>query len=333
MLPPRPLVLGDNNVWPLPLAESDGGGWLLIDAGLDYDEGASIDSWDVLVEQARAQGVQPEAVRVVVVTHEHIDHAGLAARWAALGARIVVGRAGIETLVLGGEANERQREPRFADLKRHGAPEEALSVWRAQRRPRALRWEPCPYGAIAAAEDCDAFRLADGTTLSLLMVPGHTPGNLVAFIPETGDLFSGDTVIPTTIPTAGLHFPGAVLGDPDAPRWPSLPPFLRSIATLRALAVTRIYPGHGEVIEEPGRYLDRFEAHHARRARQVRAALTGGTPTAFELTRKVYPRLPAERLMQAMTEVLGHLDLLAEDASVEAIDSGGVTRWRTTRDQ
>ncbi|MQC48336.1 MAG: MBL fold metallo-hydrolase, partial [Chloroflexi bacterium] len=302
------------------------------DAGLDYDEGAGIDSWGALMAQARAQGIEPEAVRVVIITHEHIDHAGLAARWAKAGARIVVGRSGIETLVLGAEANERQREPRFADLTRHGAPDDMIEVWRAQRRPRALRWAPCPPEALAAAEDCDPFHLAGGVTLSLLMAPGHTPGNLVAYVPETGSLFSGDTVIPTTIPTAGLHYPGAVFGDEAAGRWPSLPPFLRSVAALRALAPDWIYPGHGEIIERPEVYLDRFEQHHLRRAQLVCRALGDESRSAFEITRKVFPRLPAERLMQAMTEVLGHLDLLAEASAVDAVTNDGATRWRLSGD-
>jgi glyoxylase-like metal-dependent hydrolase (beta-lactamase superfamily II) len=149
---PTPLVLGDNNVWPLRLHESEGGGWLLIDAGLDYapdsDDGAAVTSWDVLLEQARAQGIEPGDVRAVLVTHEHIDHAGLAYRWAALGARIIAGRAGLPWLALGAEANERQREPRFTDLRRHGAPDAVIETWRAIRRPRALRWEPCPEGGL-----------------------------------------------------------------------------------------------------------------------------------------------------------------------------------------
>ena len=78
------LVLGDNNVWPYRL---EGGGWLLVDAGLDYVEGG-VSSWEALLAQARAVGCEPEDVRAVVVTHEHIDHAGLAARWAQHGAAI-----------------------------------------------------------------------------------------------------------------------------------------------------------------------------------------------------------------------------------------------------
>src|SRR5690606_13093036 len=115
-----------------------------------------------------------------------------------------------------------------------------------------------------AVDDGATFGLADGGTLRVLAAPGHTPGNLVAFIeggPHEGTLFSGDTLLPTTIPTPGLHFPEGA----DRPRWPSLPPFLDSVARLRGLSVRRILPGHGEAVDEPGRLFARFEAHHAKR--------------------------------------------------------------------
>lgn len=328
---PPQLVLGDNNVWPLRLDASEGGGWLLVDAGFDAPVG-EVSTWEVLVEQALRAGVTPEDVRVVVVTHEHVDHAGLTARWAALGARIVVGRAGVRMLTLGRAGNELLREARTAELRRHGTPEGVLDALRGVQPTRALRWEPCPKDAVDAAEDRETFRLADGRTLRLIPAPGHTPGNLVALIEESRELFSGDTLIPTTIPTSGLHFPGLIEGaetPEEARRWPSLPPFLRSVAAIRALDLARVFPGHGEVIEEPSVYLDRFEGHHARRAEKVRAALAeAGEATAFEVVRAVFRRLPDERLGQAMTEVLGHLDLLAER---EAVECGGTpVRWRLT---
>lgn len=326
-------VLGDNNVWALRLDASEGGGWLLVDAGWDAEiEG--VPSWEVLVAQARAAGVTPEDVRAVVVTHEHIDHAGLAARWADLGARIVVGRAGMATLALGREANERVRDARIEEYRRHGAPSEVLDALRGIHPTRAIRWPPCPEDALDAAEEQEPFRLADGRTLRLIPAPGHTPGNLVALIEETRELFSGDTVIPTTIPTAGLHFPGLIEGNEPA-RWPSLPSFLRSVAAIRALGVSRIYPGHGDVIEAPEVYLDRFETHHARRGAKVQAALVeAGEATAFELVRAMFRRLPDERLGQAMTEVLGHLDLLEErGAAVRLGGADGLVRWRLTSER
>ncbi len=325
-------VLGDNNVWPLRLDASEGGGWLLVDAGADYRAGDPASWWDVLAEQARAAGVRPEDVRAVLVTHEHFDHAGLSARWGALGARVLAGPAALPSLALGFEAYERQRRPRMADLERHGAPADLLALWASRRPTAAWQWDACPEDALDAVEDGTTFCLDEGRTLRVVAAPGHTPGNLVALIEDTRELFSGDTVIPTTIPTPGLHFPGAVAGDPEAPRWPSLPPFLRSIAAIRRRGVTRVFPGHGYIIETPAVYLDRFEAHHARRGAKVRAALAeAGEATAYDVVRTIFPRLTEHRVFQAMTEVLGHLDLLAERGEVEC--RGLPVRWRLTSDR
>jgi hypothetical protein len=95
--------------------------------------------------------------------------------------------------------------------------------------------------------------------------------------------------------------------------------------------VPRVYPGHGDVIEEPSVYLDRFEGHHARRGAKVRTHLAGHPRiTAFEVVKGIFPRLPDARLGQAMTEVLGHLDLLEERGEalrVEHTVGGGLARW------
>jgi len=310
MIPALPL---DTNVlYPLRLAE---GGWLLVDAGPDY-EGA----WEDLEALGRAHGVEPGEVRNVLLTHGHIDHAGLAHRWAALGARVLVGSADLEA-VRGGEAwSAARREARREELLRQGCPPDVLDAMIARPR-RRLRWNGCTE--VEAVEDGATFALADGGTLRVLAAPGHTPGNLVAFIeggPHDGTLFSGDTLLPTTIPTPGLHFPEGS----DGPRWPSLPPFLDSVARLRTLPVRRILAGHGEAVDEPERLLARFEAHHAKRAAQVRALLEDRPDTAYGIARRLFPRLPPVRLGQAMVEVIGHIDVLA--ASGEAAVEGGISK-------
>ena len=322
---PSPIRIADNNLWPLSLAT---GGMLLLDAGWEQD--GDVEAWGSIETQAAGLGFSVRDVRLVVVTHEHIDHAGLAARWAREGARIVAGRAGVAALAAGLDGLRAQRQARAAELARQGAPAEVVAGLLGTRTAQQ-RWEPCPLDAIDAAEDSGPWALAGGRALSLVAAPGHTPGNLVAVIERLDglDLCSGDTLLPTTIPTPGLHFPGALDGDPT--RWPSLPQFLRSVASLRALPVTRILPGHGEVVDEPSRLFAQFEAHHARRGARVRGALAAaGTATAFEVTRAVFPRLPDARIGQAMTETIGHLDLLAEqgEARFEVRDDGAQIVWR-----
>ena len=338
-------------MWPFRLED---GGWLLVDAGIDYLEDC-VSSWEVLVEQARAIGCAPENVRAVVVTHEHIDHAGLAARWAGQGAAIIAMRAAISMLIAGRAGYEAIRERRLIELRRHGCPEDVLhAISKAQRAhdTHRLGWQGCAPGVLVEARDGDTFALAEGRTLHLIAAPGHTPGNLVAFVTDEagsrrGDLCSGDTLLPTTVPTPGLQFPaiadliaeiGHTPGDirpgtfEEAVRWPSLPAFLRSVERLGALDVRRILPGHGEVVHDPARLFAQFTDHHARRSRRAVAHLQraeAAGDTAYGLVRGLFPRLPAARIGQAMTEMIGHLDLLLErQEAVQELGADGLLRTR-----
>jgi len=262
------------------------------------------------------------------VTHAHLDHAGLAYCWADAGATILTGAADRSAIAHGQASRDAQRALQLADLRRHGCPADILDGIRSPRgrHPAGLQWAPCP--ADATQDAAAAYELAGDRTLQVIDAPGHTPGNVVAFIPETGDLFSGDTILPTTIPTPGMHYPQAIEGVPDAPRWPSLPPFIASVAKLRELPVQRVHPGHGELVEDPARLFDRFQHHHARRARRVRATLEDGPLSAYEVAKRMFPRLPTRRLGQAITEALGHLDLLRDQGAAEELRDGDAIRYR-----
>ena len=185
---------------------------------------------------------------------------------------------------------------------------------------------------LEPAEGC-RFELASGGTIEVLAAPGHTPGNVVAWNAERGELYTGDTLLPTTIPTPGLHFPtvfrdgfgeGVATAGANAKRWPSLPPFLDSVAALAELPVARILPGHGDAVEDPRALFDRFAEHHARRARRIVAALEAGPATAYEVSRTLFRRLPGQRIGQAMTEVIGHLDVLTDAGRGRIVESAPV---------
>ena len=328
---PGLITLGDNVLYALPL---DGGGVLLIDAGPDFDdpeaeERLGRDTWTQAVAQASTHGIAPSEVRYVLVTHAHIDHAGLAHRWAAEGATIVAGSPDVPALRSGLESNEQQRVPQLEELRRHGAPHELVARYAVRRRRPAarrrvsMRWEPCPPDAIEGVLPVvpRTFDLEGGATLRALPSSGHTPGNLVGYVEATGDLYSGDTLLPKTIPTPGLHFPrGSGDRGPKVGRWPSLPSFLRSVAKLRALDVRRILPGHGSVVDDADRLFNRFNIHHERRSRRIRALLAERPDSAYGLVRRLFPHLPDDRVWQAMTEMIGHLDVLEEEFAALALE-------------
>lgn len=325
LIAPR-ILLGGNVLYPLALRD---GGVFLIDAGPDIAgaDGAE-DSWTLLDTQLAAHGIEVGDVRYALVTHAHLDHAGLAYRWAGLGTTVLAGAADVPAIALGQASRDAQRALQLTDLSRHGCPDDVIEGMRSPRGPHpyGLRWEPCPRDALEAAQS--AYDLADGRTLQVIDAPGHTPGNLVAFIHETGELFSGDTILPTTVPTPGMHYPEAIEGIEDAQRWPSLPPFIASVAKLRDLPVQRILPAHGEIVDEPERLFGRFEEHHARRARRVRAALGDGPLTAYQVAKRMFPRIPPRRLGQAITEVLGHLDLLRLSDALKELHADNKIRYQ-----
>ena len=321
---PIHIPLGDNVLYPLTLAT---GSIFLVDAGPDFAVGTS-EAWPLLTAQLSTHNIEVGHVSHVLITHAHLDHAGLAHRWAAEGATILAGSVDIPAITAGQQSREVQREAQVRDLIRHGCPEDIILQMRSPSSDSPLRWKPCP--ATSLTTPAASYNLADGRTLEVINSPGHTPGNLVAFIPQTSELFSGDTILPSTIPTPGMHYPTAIEGIKSPERWPSLPPFMDSVTHIRTLAPRRILPGHGEPAEQPTALFTRFETHHARRAKRIRRLLEEQPDTAFGIARRQFPRLPPRRLAQAITETLGHLDLLAREGLLESYEVGGEIRHRLT---
>jgi glyoxylase-like metal-dependent hydrolase (beta-lactamase superfamily II) len=310
------IPLGDNVLYPLTLAN---GSTLLVDAGPDFTINTT-SAWPLLTTQLAAHNIEVGDVTHVLITHAHLDHAGLAHRWATEGATILAGTADIPAIAAGLQSHEAQRAAQLRDLIRHGCPEDLVPQMRSPPSDSPLRWEPCPSAALSPP--ATSYDLADGLTLEVIDAPGHTPGNLVAFIPQTGELFSGDTILPTTVPTPGMHYPTAIDGLEKPERWPSLPPFIDSVAHIRTISPRRILPGHGEPVEQPETLFTRFETHHERRAKRIRRLLEEQSDTAFGIARRQFPRLPPRRLAQAITETFGHLDLLARQGVLETFEQG-----------
>ncbi|HUU74534.1 MAG TPA: MBL fold metallo-hydrolase [Methanoregulaceae archaeon] len=76
--------------------------------------------------------------------------------------------------------------------------------------------------------------------LRILHTPGHTPGSVCLYYEEDLALFSGDTVF-TDGGFGRFDFPGGSRDD-----------LAQSLERLSALAVEKLYPGHGSPVERGG---------------------------------------------------------------------------------
>jgi glyoxylase-like metal-dependent hydrolase (beta-lactamase superfamily II) len=139
-----------------------------------------------------------------------------------------------------------------------------------------------------------------GCVLRALAAPGHTPDHLVFLDPESGSLFTGDTVL-----GRGSSVIDPPEGDMDA--------YLRTLTALSALGPRVIYPGHGPAVWSATDKLEEYLQHRRERERQVLAALEAGPSTSKSLVPLIYADHPRELYPAAARSVLAHLlKLLAE---------------------
>lgn len=178
-----PAVFGGPNVWRLDfgcyLLRSQGR-TILVDAGIG-PAGAPMATYmgtpGRLLDKLRIEGVRPEDVDAIVLTHLHWDHIG----WNVL------------------EENGQQR------LTFPGARYLVHQAdWEAFRRPEARTWFPLPYidELITPLEKLGGLELFTGDRIvtdevTALHTPGHTPGSVSVLISSQGQraIIWGDAVV------------------------------------------------------------------------------------------------------------------------------------------
>jgi hypothetical protein len=82
------------------------------------------------------------------------------------------------------------------------------------------------------------------------------------------------------------------------------------------------------VVHDVSGLVDRRLAFHRRRVARVLDALRGGAHTTWEVTDALFPdRSPLDTFL-AVSEVIGHLDLLELEGEIAGQEVEGVVRWR-----
>jgi glyoxylase-like metal-dependent hydrolase (beta-lactamase superfamily II) len=190
------------------LIESDDG-LVLVDAGLRGEEGRIL---------ALMSKLNRRDLRLIYITHAHLDHYGSAAAIRRLtGAPIAVHHADGQAMAAG--------ETRLGEARGQGR---ILAALLPLAQP-LLRPEPAEADILLDDEQS----LADyGLQATVLHTPGHTLGSTCLLV-EDRLAFSGDLV--TT--TGGPHVQRAFAED-----WTQIPSSLRR---LQAAGPEWIYPGHG----------------------------------------------------------------------------------------
>jgi glyoxylase-like metal-dependent hydrolase (beta-lactamase superfamily II) len=203
---------------------AEGAEFTLIDAGYPG-------YWKHLSGAIAALGARPEAIRAVIVTHHHADHAGTAERLrSTAGSRVLVGEA--DAWIVAGK------------YPSHASP----GFYRQSSvRPSGIRF--LAHSAVAGGAKyrpvLSVETLKQDETLDLpgrprvIHTPGHTAGHYSIALPERGVLVSGDALATFDYLTGkhrlGLH----PLNDDRAIA-------LASLDRLGTVDAEVVLPAHGE---------------------------------------------------------------------------------------
>ncbi|MFI5046594.1 MAG: MBL fold metallo-hydrolase [Acidimicrobiia bacterium] len=112
--------------------------------------------------------------------------------------------------------------------------------------------------------------------LDVLHMPGHAPNHLCFRLEEERVLFTGDTVLD------GMY---SVV---NPARGGDMTAYLATLARIERMRLTRICPGHGDVIDEPRAVVQDYVAHRKDRERQVLRVLKAGPSRIVDIVGALY---------------------------------------------
>src|SRR5205085_6262601 len=134
-----------------------------------------------------------EDLELLIITHQHMDHFGLASVLARRSGADVAALDGLASF-LAGYGEEAELDDRFAEatMLRHGIPPEIVTALRAVSAGFRA-WGSAVEVTRPVAEG-DELRFAN-RTLKVLHRPGHSPSDTVFLDEERGMLLAADHLI------------------------------------------------------------------------------------------------------------------------------------------
>ncbi len=151
----------------------------------------------------------------------------------------------------------------------------------------------------------------DEFVLRAVRTPGHASNHLCYLHVGMNMLFTGDHVIDGST---------VVINPPDG----NMTQYLESLQKIKALGCSALAPGHGAVIDFPGRVIDWIIDHRLERERKVAKALAANPGlTTRELVPYVYKDVDERLYRLAERSLLAHLLKLEDDGIATRRDD----RW------
>jgi len=310
---PTPFAVGRVNCY---LVDDDP--LTLVDTG--PNSGTSLTVLEALLAE---HGRTVEDLERIVLTHQHIDHVGLA--------DILGERSGAEIVCLdllapwlAAYGGSMEADDAFAQaiLHRHGVPDDVAMVL------RAVTAQFRAWGATVEVTrtfgEGDTLEFAN-RTWTVHHRPGHSPSDTVFHDPARELLVAGDHLIKHISSNPLVSRPLDDAGGGKRPQ--ALVTYLDSLRATRDMDLALVLPGHGDPFDDHRTLIDERFRMHERRARKIAKLIAEEPRSAYELAQALWGNVAVTQAYLTISEVLGHVDLLLNDGEVVEVEQDGVVRF------
>jgi glyoxylase-like metal-dependent hydrolase (beta-lactamase superfamily II) len=295
----------------------------LVDSGPN-----SAKAMDELEQALATLGHRVEDIELLVITHQHMDHFGLAA--------ILARRSGAEVAALDALApylasysTHSDLDDRFAEeiMLRHGIPPEVVTALRAVSA--GFRAWGSAVEVTRPLADGSALQLRD-RTLHVLHRPGHSPSDTVFYDKERSILLAADHLIAhiSSNPLLARPLPGTPEAEHPERRPRALLTYLDSLQRTREMDISLVLCGHGDPITDHRAVIDERFRLHRRRAEKILGLISPEPRTAHEIAHELWGNVAVTQAYLTLSEVLGHVDLLLQEGRASEVEAGEVVRFK-----
>lgn len=272
----------------------------------------------------RSRGHAVEDLERIIVSHQHIDHWGLADHLARRGGAEVCALLPFADW-LADHPEPLEAEERFSEqlLSRHGIDPEgqAAGVYRGDTGYGA------PVDVTRPLSDGDILEFGR-RRLRVLHRPGHSRSDTVFVDERRGVMLGADHVMRRrSVPI--LSPPLVGVAETQRPR--PLADYRGSLQATRAMDLALILPGHGDVITDHRAVIDGRLREYARMTARVREAVVRQPRSAIEIAAAVRGRIVQTAAFFVLCETLGYLDELVDNELVVEIESERISRFAAAR--
>jgi glyoxylase-like metal-dependent hydrolase (beta-lactamase superfamily II) len=291
---------------------------VVIDGGTAVDE-----SYDEFQKDIATLGLKTDDIANALVTHNHIDHVGLASRLAEANRHLKVHVHEEEWHMVCSDMAYKE------DLRRvlgevicsWGVPPEIVEMMK-EKLIRYLRLGGGIPREQVIPYPTEKFKVG-GIELEAIHSPGHTEGLVCLWWPDKAKLFSNDQVLEDITPNPTIYLRGR------NGKMCGLADYLHSLSFIEDLPVKQVLPGHGLPFGELKARIDEIHGLTASRRNKITQNLMASDEpmNILELTLKTWGEMDPVSTFLGSREVHGFMEMMTDEGVVKVEKDGLVNLY------